>query len=329
MVDSAFPIPFPKPEIFEAFKFTLEAVNGNSYRCIRRNDQNDIAYIKVKIVPGMSTGKGDICYGFSCSANEQGNYQIYGNEVVIKTIHKNWLLENPDEDVMSEIFVAQTHGDGNHIFQLYTALHDDNSYYIIMPFRGTNLFETFCNFEFDHREFARRFIENLNFLRNSLGILHCDISAENIIVVPSSDENQFNFPLIDFAMARQCANDAHGNYLQVTREARRRGKTKYMSPEMWNGDDLYFGVDMWAFGCTLFFLWTEEYLYESQEDACWRFFALGIVDNPAPPRLMTMQNLWRDRLTEAQRDLLGTIFEIQPERRATPDDLMNHDYFRN
>jgi serine/threonine protein kinase len=134
-------------------------------------------------------------------------------------------------------------------------------------------------------------------------------------------------------MAQQCARNVNGEFLPIARSnsPKRFGKAKYMSPEMVYGVDLFFGVDLWAIGCSLFFLWTDDHLYEIPGDACWEYFILGSLNREEllfSERVERILALWR-QLTNDQQDLLTKIFRLDPARRVALNDVLNHSYFQD
>jgi serine/threonine protein kinase len=337
MTNRAHGLAFPEQTLFQAERgFTMQLVDGSQIEgYVRRIDAaaavESVAYVKtLKKSPPMSPGKGKIHYGYACIRNAQGNYRIHSkNPMVIKKLSKNWLRHHPEECVMREIYIAKELGDDVHIARTHETLEDDMYYYIIMPRLGRDLIDTRKLFTLCYPTITNRLIRNLCHLKD-LGILHCDISAENVISYLDTD-GRTKCPFIDFAMARKCATDANGRSLRVIRETPPKplGKLRYMSPEILYGCDLYFGVDMWAIGCLLFFLWTGNFLYLAPGDACWNFFVLRHETLPRHPRVTYILNLWENRLTEDQRDLLLQILQPQWEERATPEEILNHPYLQN
>jgi serine/threonine protein kinase len=333
MADNRAPrLAFPQPQILEAQRdFILNLTDGRQmYGYVRCRYDGSVAYTIVRKGPSMASGKGRIYYGYAFIRNQEGTYEIDGkNPVVVKKLNKNWIIRHTHENVLNEIFVAQAVGDDVHIARIREALEDEKYIYIIMPLLGRDLIDTRKYVRLCYPTITNRLIQNLLHLRK-LGILHCDISAENIIAYPD-DSDRVECPLIDFAMAIQCATDENGRYLRVVRENPLKifGKLRYMSPEVVYGKDLCFGVDIWAIGCLLFFLWTGTFLYDSPGDACWEYFVMGRETLPRHPRVTEILDLWEHQLTDVQRDLFLRIMQPQWEERATPEEILEHSYLQN
>jgi serine/threonine protein kinase len=329
MANRAHGLAFPSPNIYEAERnFTMQLVDGRLIEgYVRRRDANyPVAYIATKPGPRMAPGKGRLFYGYAFTRNSKGRYQIDNNNpIVIKKLRSTWNLNHPHDNVFNEMYVAQALGDDSYIARTRDTLMDERYYYIIMPLLGADLVDSRKYFELPYPTITRQLLRNLRYIRQ-FGILHCDVSAENAIVYVN-DDNQVQCPFIDFAMAIKCAKDANGRYLQVIREDARRlfGKLRYMSPEICYGSDIHFGVDVWAIGCMLFFLWTGHFLYLTPGDACWNYFVLRLDQLPRHTKVTETLNLW-EQLSHTQQNLLTRIFQFQPDSRATIEELLNHPY---
>jgi serine/threonine protein kinase len=119
----------------------------------------------------------------------------------------------------------------------------------------------------------------------------------------------------------------------------------YMSPEVYTGRELGFGIDMWALGCILFVIWTHHRLYDSVGDRCYQFFiqegGLEMSDDDLnidywmavpglpPDYLPILDRLPRvHEMTFKQRSLLAQMLRIDPSQRIQPQDVLNHPWFQ-
>jgi serine/threonine-protein kinase PRP4 len=203
-------------------------------------------------------------------------------------------------------------GDDVRIVNLLEVLESKDHYFIIMPFLGRDLADSDLISNMNVLIVARKLIENLQYLKH-LGIVHYDISLENI-VVHLDRFYQLELPFTNFALAQKCSRNTNGECLPIARSNPPKiyGNKRYMNPEMFYGEDISFGVDLWAIGCILFFLWTGRHLYVTPGDACWQYFILRIANREELlyiERVKRVLALWR-QMTNDQQSLLTKIFRL-------------------
>ena len=351
------PRAFPAPELHPADRgsavalengtinrgFAIALENGtivNGY--LRRNDpQHEFAYERYQKVIDLGQ-KGKILYGRIYErSDEAGLYSRTEQIVVIKKLSKSWLrCQQGAENPLVEIAVSQMIGDNHHVVEMHEALQDNKYYYMVMTYFGTDLFDALQVATPNHVPLLQTLVQNLLYLQQH-NIIHRDLSPENIIV--DSDLHEARCPLIDFAMALQCAM-LEGNTLRIVPQTIASGKWPYMSPEVYRGAELGFGVDVWALGCTLFLLWTGQHLYEHPSDRCWEFF---IENNGIERALHIDMDIWMSvpnlppdftpvmvkfplvqGLDDEQRDLLSKMLHMDPSERITAREILQHGYLQ-
>ena len=88
------------------------------------------------------------------------------------------------------------------------------------------------------------------------GIMHRDLKPQNIML-----DEHYNVKIIDFGDARKVDEEAEPQEGENPQPAYQRrdtfvGTVNYQSPEVINGEDQGFGVDIWALGNVLFKMFT-------------------------------------------------------------------------
>jgi len=142
-----------------------------------------------------------------------------------------------------------------------------------------------------------------------LGIVHRDISPQNVVVTFTGDVK-----IVDFGMAK---SDSRGGFEQ-TKSGKLKGKVPYMSPEQARGDDLDARSDLFATGVMLFELTTGKRLfkgaseYETLKLICEREYPRPSdirPDYPVDLEPIVMRALAKDRADRYQsaREMQGDI----------------------
>jgi len=104
------------------------------------------------------------------------------------------------------------------------------------------------------RKFAVQILQTLAYLsqKNGMGLIHCDLKPENIMVVSS---NQTRVNVIDFGSS--CFVGEQGStYIQ---------SRFYRSPEVLLGCPYSTQIDVWSFGCVLFEMYTGRPLFNGKD----------------------------------------------------------------
>jgi serine/threonine protein kinase len=353
------PVPFPAPHIHPAernFRITLEdgSIVG-AYLRRRISEDKDkskslFAYRRYanKVQIKDLGDKGKVFYALLYERQlESGRYREK-EIVVIKKLSKAW-IQRPGsraENPLSEMAVAQNNVDvdvEDHIVPMIEALESEKYYYMVTPFLGHDLRHAMNqNLQPFHDQILKALAETLVYLKGR-HIIHRDFSPENVIFC-RNDQNRIRCPLIDFAMALQCASTLEGSPCRIVPQAMPCGKWPYMSPEVHLNGALDFGVDLWALGCTLFAMWTGKRLYHLPFDRSWRIFITHNVIADAhqyncaafentpdlPTDFIEAIGKLRDvqELSDAQRDLLSRMLTVEPTARITAEEILQHEYIQ-
>uniref|UniRef100_A0A3P9KMJ2 Protein kinase domain-containing protein n=1 Tax=Oryzias latipes TaxID=8090 RepID=A0A3P9KMJ2_ORYLA len=171
----------------------------------------------------------------------------------------------------------------------------------------------------------------------SIGVVHCDIKLDNIMF---ADKKSLKFKLIDFGLAVETKELPTGTEIQVTR---------FRAPEVILGLPLDESVDMWALGIVLACVYFGNYPYPSRTEyetirAMVQIFGLPEADvldranykdtfftrDNGDLRLCTPEEYTKSTGKELRKKNhvidFDRILEVNPQRRITPSQALEHDF---
>uniref|UniRef100_A0A3P9HRY1 Protein kinase domain-containing protein n=1 Tax=Oryzias latipes TaxID=8090 RepID=A0A3P9HRY1_ORYLA len=186
------------------------------------------------------------------------------------------------------------------------------------------------------RVIAQQLLKALKALK-SIGVAHCDIKLDNIMF---KDLDDMNVKLIDFGLAVETNEILTGTKMQVT---------QFRAPEVILGLPLDESVDMWALGMALACVYCGYYLFLSSTEyetirAMVHIFGLPEADvlhranykdafftrdndfDAMTDKHRNMYEMHDDDDHKAFIDLLKRMLEVNPQRRITPSQALEHDF---
>jgi serine/threonine protein kinase len=146
---------------------------------------------------------------------------------------------------------------------------------------------------------------------HKMGLVHRDIKPENILL------HEGQAYLTDFGLS------AYLDFGQLFTAV--VGSERYQAPEMLMGLPYNESVDMWAFGVTLYYMFTQDLPFPDR--SFWGFGAF--FDAITDPHRMTeavRKGMW-NRSLEA-RTLVEHLLVVDPKERWTSDDVYWCDFYR-
>ncbi|KAG6392037.1 hypothetical protein SASPL_146242 [Salvia splendens] len=151
------------------------------------------------------------------------------------------------------------------------------------------------------RFYADQIASGLNYLHR-VGIVHCDVKGENLLIAGDGA-----LKIADFGCAKHAAGGVGGF----------AGTPAYMSPEAARGEEQGFPVDVWAMGCTIVEMATGANPWPGMKDPAAALYRVGYSgDSPAIPR-------W---LSGEARDFVEKCLVRDPEERWTAAELLGHPF---
>uniref|UniRef100_A0A3B3D7Y9 Protein kinase domain-containing protein n=1 Tax=Oryzias melastigma TaxID=30732 RepID=A0A3B3D7Y9_ORYME len=174
----------------------------------------------------------------------------------------------------------------------------------------------------DIRPLVRDMCQALGALK-SINVAHCDLKSDNIMLV---DKESFRFKLIDFGLARKAETLTENTQIQVT---------PFRAPEVILGLPTDESVDMWALGMVLASLYYGYYPFSGKTEydtirALVQVF--GVPENRLLKKAAYSGYFfsWEQNKTHkwlsAFIDLLRRMLQIDPQRRITPSQALQHDF---
>ncbi|KAG6393757.1 hypothetical protein SASPL_144326 [Salvia splendens] len=151
------------------------------------------------------------------------------------------------------------------------------------------------------RFYADQIARGLNYLHR-VGIVHCDVKGENLLIAGDG-----GLKIADFGCAKHAAGGGGGF----------AGTPAYMSPEAARGEEQGFPADVWAMGCTIVEMATGANPWSGMKDPAAALYRVGYSgDSPAIPG-------W---LSGEARDFVAKCLVRDSEERWTAAELLGHPF---
>lgn len=154
------------------------------------------------------------------------------------------------------------------------------------------------------------------------GILYLDIKEDNVVL-------QGNEPyFIDFGLSLEVGNTAEGTYNRS-----KRGTILHRPPEILNGGRIYnAAVDIWSFGIMIldvligkYFAVVKDFKLLTDDDV----YPLVTDLFSTPDYIIKLLNGVRNEYKDELIDLLVNMLQIDPSKRLTATQIVNHPIFNN
>ncbi|XP_069123059.1 maternal embryonic leucine zipper kinase-like isoform X1 [Argopecten irradians] len=231
-------------------------------------------------------------------------HALTGEKVAIKIMDKKSLGEDlPRVKTEIEAMKVLCH---QHICKLFQVIETDTKFFMVLEYCPEGeLFDYIVSKdrleEDEARIFFRQIVSAVGYI-HSQGYAHRDLKPENLLL----DEDQ-NLKLIDFGL---CAKPKGGmeNHLYTC-----CGSPAYAAPELVSGKE-YLGseADLWSMGILLYALLCGYLPFDDEKiPQLYRKIQSGKYDSPS----------W---LSDESKDLIALMLKVDPKRRITIQQLINH-----
>lgn len=186
------------------------------------------------------------------------------------------------------------------------------------------------------KDLAKQMFQGLDYLHHR-GILHRDIKAANILI-----SNQGLLKFADFGLARFFSKSRALDYTN------RVITIWYRPPELLLGETRYGPeVDIWSAACVYVEMFTKRAVFPgeggeiSQLDKLYTALGTPNLTNwpgltetpwyelmgPTDRRNRIFEDIYREILSPAALDLVSNIFQYDPKKRPTTEQILSHAYF--
>lgn len=195
-----------------------------------------------------------------------------------------------------------------HIIKLYQVISTPNDIFMIMEYvSGGELFDYIVKNgrlgEDEARRFFQQIVSGVDYCHRHM-VVHRDLKPENLLL-----DHNLNVKIADFGLSNMMMD---GEFLRTS-----CGSPNYASPEIISGR-LYAGpeIDIWSCGVILYALLCGTLPFDDEHvPSLFRKIRSGVFPIP-------------DYLNETVVSLLKHMLQVDPIRRATVKDIVQHEWFR-
>lgn len=193
-----------------------------------------------------------------------------------------------------------------HIIKLYEVISTPTDIIIVLEYAGGELFKYIVDNgrmpEAQARRFFQQMISGIDY-SHRLKIVHRDLKPENILL-----DDDLNVKIADFGLSNEIKD---GDFLKTS-----CGSPNYAAPEVIRGA-LYTGpeVDVWSSGVILYVMLCGRLPFENEDvGRLFQQIAEGVYFLP-------------NYLSHDARSLINGMLHVDPVKRLTIADIMNHPWF--
>ncbi|KAK2763070.1 kinase subunit of RNA polymerase II carboxy-terminal domain kinase I [Arachnomyces sp. PD_36] len=262
------------------------------------------------------------------------------NKVALKKIRMEGEKDGFPITAVREIRLLQ-HLRHDNVVSLHEVMVEKNECFMVFEYLSHDLtglinHPTFSLTASHKKHLAKQMFEGLNYLHHR-GVLHRDIKAANILI-----SNQGQLKYADFGLARFFSKSRQLDYTN------RVITIWYRPPELLLGETRYGpAVDVWSAACVYMEMFTKKAVFPgeggeiSQLDKLYN--SLGtptradwpdVIEmpwfelmRPTERKKRTFEETYQQALTPAALDLVGKMFQYDPAKRPSAEEVLAHPYF--
>ena len=230
-------------------------------------------------------------------------------KIAIKEVH---IKDSGNDEKMKTHLVREINfikaASSNYIIQLFDVIESSDRVFLLFeyaengnlgqfirrrgPLEGENL-----------RLAAAQITVMLNYLHNTMKIVHRDIKAENVLF----DKN-WNLKLADFGLCVSYYNGAE-DFNSIC------GSLQYMAPEIIKNKQYNRSIDIWSAGVLFFYMATGHFPFEE--------ISMQLLLN----KITAYEPNYPTNLDKNLLDLIQKMLIKNPQKRIKAEEMLNHPYF--
>ncbi|ETI27103.1 hypothetical protein G647_09785 [Cladophialophora carrionii CBS 160.54] len=267
-----------------------------------------------------------------------------GDEVAIKVVRKFEMNSNQRANILKEVQIMRQLDHPN-IVKLIDFSESRQYYYIVLELcPGGELFHQIVRLTYFSEDLSRHVITQvakaLHYLHEETGVVHRDIKPENLLFYPipfvptrnpkpkgpddedKADEGEFipgvgaggigQIKIADFGLSK---------VIWDSQTMTPCGTVGYTAPEIVKDERYSKSVDMWALGCVLYTLLCGFPPFYDE--------SIQVLTEKVARGQYTFLSPWWDDISKSAQDLVSHLLTVNPDRRYTIEEFLNHPWIRN
>ncbi|KAG7386188.1 hypothetical protein PHYPSEUDO_000509 [Phytophthora pseudosyringae] len=233
-----------------------------------------------------------------------------GQRYAIKCIKREGLVAEDIEALTTEVAILKQMNHPN-IMILHDFFVEEKFYYLVTEFmEGGELFDRIVEKSYynerEARDLVKLLLEAIKYCHDA-NIVHRDLKPENLLLTSKNDDASIK--LADFGFAKRIEFDSEGLVTAC-------GTPGYVAPEILEGKPYGKTVDIWSIGViTYILLCGYPPFHDDNHNALFKKIKKGKFQFDSP--------YW-DHVSDDAKDLISQMLVVDPEKRATVDQLLAH-----
>ncbi|KAK8866782.1 Serine/threonine-protein kinase brsk2 [Tritrichomonas musculus] len=230
-----------------------------------------------------------------------------GKLVAIKVIDKD--VDN--ENALKTEFSIQREFESPYIVNILSYYEDESHFLLVIEYvNGGELFDAIVNegaySEFDAAKLVQQILIGLKVLHDN-NVIHRDLKPENLLLSIDEKTGETTVKISDFGLAGIFSDEKISQYC---------GTEGYAAPEIMNNVPYDSSVDIWSLGVIVYILLCGFRPFESDDRyELYQQVTSGTVEFPSPE--------W-DEISKEAIDFISQMLKIDPTKRITIEDALNH-----